>query len=271
MPIDPSSSPLHLFAAELRHYRNRAGLIQAQLADRIGYSASLVAAIETARRVPRRDLVGRCDKELNTDDALMRLFPLVKRAAYPASLLPFLDYEEASVEIRAWEPLVIPGLLQTEDYARAVITAGQPGEGGDSIDEKVEGRAERQRILDRDNPPLLWVIISEIALRCQVGGHTVMREQLGRLLEASARPKIIIQVVTLDVGAHPGLGGPLELLTQPGEPEIAYFEVHDLAQIVEHPEQVTRYSLWFDMLRAVALSPERSRDLIASLMKEDRS
>jgi Domain of unknown function (DUF5753) len=165
---------------------------------------------------------------------------------------------------------VIPGLLQTEAYARALITAWQPGDGPEAVQQQVTARMERQQLLDREDPPLLWMIISEAALRNPVGGPAVLREQLTRLLDRVAEhPKIIVQVVPLDAGAHPGLEGPLVLVARRGEPDVAYLEVQGRGQLVEASEEVARYGLLYDLLRAVALPPDASREMIAGLAKGD--
>ena len=268
--LDPSSSVLAFFGAELRRLRTAAGVSQEELGQRITYSGSLVGMIETARRAPTRDFAERCDDSLVTGGVLARLWPLVSQEALPRWFRPFAEIERTATSIRSWEPLVIPGLLQTEAYARALITAWQPGDGPEAVRLQVTARMERQQLLDREDPPLLWMIISEAALRNPVGGPAVLREQLTRLLDRVAEhPKIIVQVVPLDAGAHPGLEGPLVLVARRGEPDVAYLEVQGRGQLVETSEEVARYGLLYDLLRAVALPPDASREMIAGLAKGD--
>jgi transcriptional regulator with XRE-family HTH domain len=268
--LDPSSSVLAFFGAELRRLRTAAGVSQEELGQRITYSGSLVGMIETARRAPTRDFAERCDDSLVTGGVLARLWPLVSQEALPRWFRPFAEIERTATSIRSWEPLVIPGLLQTEAYARALITAWQPGDGPEAVRQQVTARMERQQLLDREDPPLLWMIIGEAALRNPVGGPAVLREQLTRLLDRVAEhPKIIVQVVPLDAGAHPGLEGPLVLVARRGEPDVAYLEVQGRSQLVEASEEVARYGLLYDLLRAVALPPDASREMIAGLAKGD--
>jgi Domain of unknown function (DUF5753) len=172
------------------------------------------------------------------------------------------------VSIRQWEPVVVPGLLQTEEYARALITAWQPGDGADLVEQQVAARMNRQGLFQRESPPLLWAVIGETVLTCPVGGPQVLRGQLARLLEAARLPKVIIQVVPLAAGAHPGLEGPLEIIARADTADSCYLEVQGIGQIIDRSEDVARYSLIFDMLRAIALSPEASRELIAERMKD---
>ncbi|HMH94432.1 MAG TPA: DUF5753 domain-containing protein [Streptosporangiaceae bacterium] len=131
---------------------------------------------------------------------------------------------------------------------------------------------ERQQLLNRDDPPLLWMIIGEAALRAPVGGPKVLGDQLGWLLDIEAeRPNVIIQVVPLAAEAHPGSAGPLLLLSRRGEPDVAYLEIHDRGQIYWRPDDVARYVHSYDVLRAVAISPDASRRMIADLAEETRT
>lgn len=268
--LDPASSVLAFFGAELRRLRTAAGLSQEELGQHISYSGSLVGMVETARRAPARDFAERCDGALATGGALARLWPLVSQEALPRWFRPFAEVERTATSIRSWEPLVIPGLLQTEDHARALITAYQPGDSREAVQQQVTARMERQQVLERDDAPLLWMIISEIALRNPVGGPGVLLDQLTQLLDREAEhPKIIVQVVPLDAGAHPGLAGPLVLVARPGEPDIAYLEVQDRSRLVVASDEVDRYGLLYDLLRAVALPPDTSREMIAGFAKGD--
>ena len=268
--LDPSSSVLAFFGAELRRLRTAADTSQEDLGQRISYSGSLVGMVETARRAPTKDFAERCDGALGTGGVLARLWPLVSQEALPRWFRPFAEVERTATSIRSWEPLVIPGLVQTEDYAHALITAWQPGDRRETVQQQVSARIERQQLLEGDNPPLLWMIIGEVALRNPVGGPEVLREQLSGLLEHEAEhPKIIVQIVPLDAGAHPGLEGPLVLVTRRGAPDIAYLEVQGRGRFVENSEEVARYGLLYDLLRAVALPPDVSREMIAGLAKGD--
>ena len=267
--LDPASSVLAYFGAELRRLRAAAGISQEDLAQRISYSASLVGMIETARRAPARDFALRCDGVLDTGGTLARLWPLVSQEALPRWFRPFAEIEREATSIRTWEPLDIPGLLQTEEYARALITAWQPGDSNETVEQQVAARMERQHLLNRNDPPLIWAIIGEPALRNPVGGPAVLHEQLISLLDAEvAHPRLILQVIPLTAGAHPGSAGPLLLLTRQGEPDVTYLEVQGRGLMVDRAEEVARYGLLYDVLRAVALPPDASREMIADCAKE---
>jgi transcriptional regulator with XRE-family HTH domain len=264
--LEPSASVLAFFGAELRRLRTDAGLSQEDLGQRVSYSGSLIGMVETARRAPTRDFARRCDEALATGGALARLWPLVSQAGLPRWFRQVAELEQAATSIRSWEPLIVPGLLQTEAYAKAIITAWQPGDGCGVVEQQVRARIERQQLLDRDDPPLIWMIIGEAALRSPVGGQRILNEQLRHLLNIEARyPRVIIQVVPLTAEAHPGSAGPLLLLALRDEPDVAYLEVHDRGHMLDRPDDVARYSLYYDVLRAVALPPDASRRMIADL------
>jgi transcriptional regulator with XRE-family HTH domain len=267
--LDPASSVLAYFGAELRRLRAAAGISQEDLAQQISYSASLVGMIETARRAPARDFALRCDGVLGTGGTLARLWPLVSQEALPRWFRPFAEIEREATSIRTWEPLIVPGLLQTEDYARALITGWQPGDAAETVEQQVAARMERQHLLDRADPPLIWAIIGEAALRNPVGGPDVLHDQLIRLLDTeTAHPRLIIQVVPLTAGAHPGLEGPLVLVARTSESDAAYLEVQGRGHVVDRADEVAHYGLLYDMLRAVALPPDASRAMIADCAKE---
>ena len=138
--LDPSSSVLAFFGAELRRLRGATGTSQEELGQQIAYSGSLVGMVETARRAPTRDFAERCDTALATGGVLARLWPLVSQEALPRWFRPFAEVERTATGIRSWGPMVIPGLLQTPDYARALISAWQPGDGREAVQEQVTAR-----------------------------------------------------------------------------------------------------------------------------------
>jgi transcriptional regulator with XRE-family HTH domain len=271
---EASPDPLALFGDELRYLRKAAGLSQQQLGDLIGYSGSLVAAIETCDRTPSEDFAERCDKALNTGGALMRLLVRLKKhldsLVFPAWFREWPPIEERATLLRSWELAVIPGLLQTEDYAWALEHGARPDATEEEIEGWVQGRMARQEILAKDDPPLLRAIIDEGALRRLVGDATVMRKALAHLAEMAGRPKITILVVPLSAGAHVGMGGAFCIATvegDEGDGEIVYLDTATQGQITDRPEVVNACVLKFDSLLAEALSPRASLELITEVME----
>jgi transcriptional regulator with XRE-family HTH domain len=262
MARDNQVSALGMFAGELRRARAAAGLTQDQLAEKIAYSPSLVAHVETGSRSPSVDFARRSDDALRTGGLLSRLQPLVRSEAYPAWFRDWVEIEREATSLRWFEPLLIPGLLQTEEYARAVLQAANPARGEDEVGRLVSARMDRQSILTQDEPPLLWVILDEGVLTRPIGGPRVMREQVDHLLVAARLPGIMLQVVPTGAGAHPGLAGQFAIASFDGSPDVAYLDNALAGQIVERAADVARVALLYDLLKAEALAPRASIDLV---------
>ncbi|MBY8853033.1 DUF5753 domain-containing protein, partial [Saccharothrix sp. MB29] len=141
-------------------------------------------------------------------------------SAVPEYFRLFLGLESSAVKIESWDAIVVPGLFQTPDYARAIIRDGDPGLSVTEVERRIELRAARQdEVLDRDDPPRVWAVISEAALRLEVGGRAVLKQQLARLVELRERPNVDVQVLPASAGAHTGAEGAFTLLTFPSELE----------------------------------------------------
>jgi len=268
---EAGSSPLVIFGDELRHWRLAAGLSQEQLGERIGYSAAQVGAVEKARRMPSEDLARRCDETLDTAGALVRLLgrlkTFLKNQAYPAWFRGWPNVEREAATLRSWEPMVITGLLQTEDYAHAILGV-QPGIGEDRLEESVQARMERHAVLECNAPPFLWCLLDEGVLHRCVGSPKIMHDQLGHLTEMSEQPQVTVQVVPYSVGAHPGMLGPFVIAGFGEAPSIVYLDTAAAGQIVETAGVVEQVTLVWEALRSEALPRAASRDLIAKIAEE---
>jgi len=262
-----SSSALGLFAAELRHARAARGLTQEALADKIAYSSSLVGMIETGRRIPTLDLAKRCDAALETSGVLTRMHKLVATEAYPSWFRPWVELEKAATSLRSWQPMIVDGLLQTADYTRALLRAGRPYDRDEKIDQLVTARMDRQAILELDEPPKLWVVLDESVLTRLVGKPEVMAAQLDRLIAVGRESWVTLQVMPSAVGAHPGLLGPFVLASFDSSPDIAYLDNVLTGQVVERAEDVAEVAGLYDSIRAEALSPRASADLITHVVR----
>jgi transcriptional regulator with XRE-family HTH domain len=256
-----------LFAEELKLARSRAGLPQEQLADKIGYSASLVAKIETCRGVPTLDFARRCDDVLETGGAFTRMHKFLGKAPFPSWFRPFVEYEAAAKSLRLFEHVLVPGLLQTEEYARAVLGT-RPNTTNEEVDQLVTARMERQAILAPGDPPVLWVVVDEGVLHRQVSCAKVMHDQLLHLAEASRRPNITVEVVPYAAGAHGGLLGAFVVAEFEDAPAIVYLETAAGGQIVEGASTVAEVMLVFDTLRSEGLPRSTSRDLIMKVAEK---
>jgi transcriptional regulator with XRE-family HTH domain len=267
--LDPGSSLLAFFGAELRRRRAAAGMSQEQLGHAINYSAALVGRVEIGERVPSPDFARRCDEALSADGLFAHLRDSMNSDvhAYPTWFWEFVEREREATSIREFNALAVPGLLQTEEYARALFRAGRPADSDEEIGQLVVARLERQRILDRPKPPMLWAVMDEGVLRRPVGGPEIFRDQLAHLARACKRPGTVLQVMPFSAGAHAGLLGEFILLGQPGR-DLAYTESVESARLIEQPDEVAAFNLVFDMIRAVALSPEVSLDFLVQAQGE---
>jgi transcriptional regulator with XRE-family HTH domain len=268
--LDPGASPLAFFGAELRRARSAAGLSQEQLGQRVGYSAAQVGKVETGERAPSQDFAKRCDQALPGADGLfVRIHALTQRwdGGYPSWFAEWVEAERRAASLCCWEPMLVPGLVQTADYARALFEAWRTADSADELDQLVRVRLERQSIFERPDPPSLWVIVDEGVLRRRVGSEKIIHDQLIHLADMADRPKVTVQVVPAEVGAHVGLLGAFAIASVDAASTV-YLEGPNQGQITETPSMVATVSATFDTLRAEALPRGPSRDLIRRVAEE---
>jgi transcriptional regulator with XRE-family HTH domain len=261
-------SALAKFAAQLRAWRQRSGWSQVELADKLLCSDSLVSGVETMNKTPTLDFARRLDEAFDLPGTFVALHELISREAWPSYFAPVIDFETRAVRIHEWELRVIPGLLQTESYARSVISAGKPRLGPDALDRSVSSRIERQRILTRDNPPMLWAVLHEGTLRHVVGGLAVMAEQLDKLIDVARMPDVMMQVLPFTASDHPGTDGPISVFDFTDAASVAYTECNGGGMIVESPDQVAELMTTINLIRAVALPPRASMNLLVQIRSE---
>ena len=262
--LDPTASPLDYFGFELRRYRESAGMSQGDLGDCIFCTGSLVGQIETAHKVPTREFAERADAALLTDGCFSRLVGLVLRSQLPTWFQPYAEMEAKAEYISTYQCQLVYGLLQTPEYAAALLSFDHP----DKAEEMVAARLDRQRILKREQPPAVWVVLDESVLLQTVGSRQVMREQLAHLLSFRDDPWVHIQVLPFDVGPHAGMMGSFNLLRFADDPDIHYSESYDQGHMTANPQVIRERSVGYARLQAAALSPRDSADLIARVMEE---
>jgi transcriptional regulator with XRE-family HTH domain len=277
MPSDVRTTSLAAFASQLRAWRQQAGWTQVELGSKMGYSASLVSGVESMDKPPTGDFAKACDAafetpgfnpDTGTPGTFMTFYELVAREAYPAFFAPVVPFERQAVRIHGWELGSIPGLLQTEDYARAHIRSGRPQDSDNAIDKLVAARIERQAILAGDNPPLLWYVVDEGVLRHAVGGPTVMGAQLDRLIEAASLPRIVVQVLPFRAYDNAGADGAITIYEFAEDPSVCYTECYSGGRIVERRDEVAELTTVMSLIRASALPPHESLDLIRRIRSE---
>ncbi|MFF3159345.1 helix-turn-helix domain-containing protein [Streptomyces sp. NPDC057910] len=266
--------------AELRRLREAAGLKLDDVQERTSINAVKASRVETARTgVKPADLDTLLDL-YGVDDVAKRvvLHALARDGArrgwwqtYADTISPvyadLISLEAQAKNIRTWQTTLIPGLLQTAAYARATIDAINMTTPPDRVNALVEVRTARQSVLTRPEPPELWAIIHEVALRPQLGDTHVMREQLQRLLDVTQLRHVSVQVLPLTASPHPGMAGPFTLLGFPETADLDIAHVEDLtsALYVEDPAEVSIYGAAFERLRAASLPFDKTTDLIAQL------
>lgn len=262
--LDPYASPLAFFGSEVRRYRNQLGLSQDQLGELLGYTGDLVGMIEKARRNPSKPFAQHCDEVFKTDGFFLRMWPLIGRV--PSWFREYVDVEATATSIQTFEPQLIPGLFQTEAYMRALFAPLW----SDESEAHIATRLDRQALLGRLSPPLVWAVIDESVLRRPVGGTDVMRAQLKRLVDL-ASPRIVVQVLPYAVGAHSCMDGPMTILSHDEGPQLVYFEGSGIGQVLSQPSEVARSQHRYDLARAVALAPAASVELIRTVAEELKS
>jgi transcriptional regulator with XRE-family HTH domain len=252
-------SQLKVFGRMLKFFRNLAGLTSDQLGARVHMSGSAIRKIETGRQAPTDALVTAFEAvpQLACNGALRELFDTMAdyltNGVFPGWFSGWPKKEAAAMRLRDFEPLVFPGLTQTENYARAVIST-RVGLPADEVDREVAARLKRQAILDRDNPPVLWIIIDEVVLCRPVGSRAIMREQLLHVLEFAKRPNIVVQVIPLEAGAHEGMrGGPFVVAEFDDAPDVAYQDAAVSGQIIEDEDAIRELAHTWEALQRVTL------------------
>ncbi|MFE2443013.1 Scr1 family TA system antitoxin-like transcriptional regulator [Streptomyces sp. NPDC021218] len=264
-PADPTVSPLAHFGAEVRLERERVGMSREDLGREAHCGYSLVAKIEAGKRVPALEFAEACDRVFpHANGRFVRLWPLVLRHAFPPWFRRYVDFERDATIIRTFESQIVPGLLQTPEYARALFRTGRP----DSLDDLVTARMARQSLWVRDSPPRAWFVLDEQALHRNIGGAEVMGCQLERLLKAGQEPRTVIQVVPQAVGAHPGLEGPFTILSFGQGPDVLYVDSFSEGRTVLDAAEVDAAAHAYDLLRSYALSPEASAEVIGTCLEE---
>lgn len=273
-----------ILGRELRALREEKGLRSDETADSMSWDPAKVTRLEQGRSGLRPqeleallDIYGVTDP--STRDALAMLAREAKRRVWwapyndvlAARYSGFIAFEAEAVSARNFQTSLVPGLLQTPDYARAITRALRPNAPADEVNALVDVRLGRQNAaLIREDPLELWTIVDEAAIRRMVGGPAVMAKQLRRCVEASEEPHVTLQVLPLAAGAHAGLLGSFVILGFPirGDLDVVYVENHTSNLYLEREEDLAHYNDMFDRLRAAALDTEPSRKLINQIARE---
>ncbi|MFJ2111715.1 MULTISPECIES: helix-turn-helix domain-containing protein [unclassified Streptomyces] len=266
---------------ELRRLRELKGMTAEEVAERLLVSQSKISRLENGRRsISQRDVRDLCGvyevEDQRIVDSLMQMAKDSRQQGWwhafgdiPYSVYIGLETDAAS--LRVYEPQVVPGLLQTRPYAEALINGALPEAPVPDVEKRVGVRLRRQdRVNTPDNPLRLWAVVDEAALRRVVGSRQLMREQLEHLLEQSQLPHVTVQVLPFDMGAHPGITGHYAVLEFPdtADSSVVYIEGVTSDLYLEKANDVQRYSVMYEHLRAQALNADQTRVFIENIAKD---
>jgi transcriptional regulator with XRE-family HTH domain len=274
---------LRRLAAELRTLRKASEMTRDEVVERTGINAATLYRIEHARVRPQtrtlRTLLDLYGVERDRQEELTGLLRDARQRGWlhayqsdlPEQYTTYIGFEGEAESVWNYESLFVPGLLQTEDYARSAIRGVLPNASRDEVERRVEVRMERQTVLQNNNPLNLWGVVDEAALHRQAGGPSVMRAQLRHLIEVSELPHVTLQIIPFSAGAHPGMPGSFALLqfAEAAVPDVIYIDSMAGDLFLEEESDVRRYKLVFDHLRAMAAAPDVSRELLATLSQAE--
>ncbi|MGA4842029.1 helix-turn-helix domain-containing protein [Streptomyces sp. G45] len=259
------------FGTELKRRRENAGLTQVELGARVFVSGGYIGQFEQAIRKPQLDVAQRIDEVLQTEGFFERLWKkLIKDSPFASWFEEVVELERLATKISEFAPTIVPGLLQTPAYVRAIMVSGNPFATDEYIEEKVQARVERGRILKDATRPKYWAILHECVLRVPVGGPATMAEQLEHILTLARVRTILVQVLPFAAGAHPSIGKMMKLMEFEDAPPTAYTESLLSGNLLDEPSVVKHSLEIYDHLRAAAMSPEASLTLIESAAEDFR-
>jgi transcriptional regulator with XRE-family HTH domain len=265
--LDPSSSPRALLGAELRHAREKASLSQDELGSRLFVSGSYIGQLEAGTRRMQPEYARMLDEVLGVD-FFLRNCRAAAKSEYPEHFAEAAEAEARAVAISQYAALLIPGLLQTRDYAEEVFRAYRPTAPDAEIEALVSARVERTKLLDDPTTPLLWVVLDEAVLRRPVGGGTVMAEALRHVLDLARRRRVIAQVLPFSAGAHAAMDGPLKIMQFADAAPLSFVEAPDIGKLLDDPPTVARHLRMFNLLLADALSRRDSLAVIEQVAED---
>jgi len=265
---DDSGALMKTVGRQIKLWREAANIKQAELGSEIGYGEEMVSAVERGRRLPRPEFLDKADEVLHADGKLSAMKDAVAVARYPKKVRDLAKLEAEAVELGVYATHVMPGLLQTEEYARALFELRRPAYSEDDIDRGVAARMARQEIFACSPAPALTFVLEEVTLRRPVGGRAVARRQLEHLLELGQLRHVTIQVMPIDQEDHAGLSGPMQLLRLKDGTTLGYAEMHWFTPLINDPKEVQVFELRYGMIRAQALTPRKSIAFIQELREE---
>ncbi|WP_406399722.1 helix-turn-helix transcriptional regulator [Streptomyces sp. NBC_00879] len=265
---DDKATPRTVLGRRLRRLRESAGLSQRALADKVGYPHTYLSRVERGEQLPSDTLAEDLDTHFATDGLLSELLSMAQDTSIPDYGRVVVESEDKAARIQVFGSSLVPGLLQTEGYARALFRESLPGESEEQVSERVATRMRRKRVFEKEEKPFYWAIMDEAALRRPIGGAECMAGQFKFMLNAVQSPHVSIQVLPFAQGAHPLLGGSLSLLTLRSGATIGYVESFASGEPVESPRRILELTQMFDIARSKAFPESESLTMIRDYLKE---
>ncbi|MEU1051771.1 helix-turn-helix transcriptional regulator [Streptomyces sp. NPDC005876] len=259
---------LCVFGRQLKLFRERAGMDRARLGALTGYSASTIASFEQGRRIPPSKFIDLADEVLEAGGVLKASKKEVARAQYPAFFRDAAKLEAEAVELHVYANQAVPGLLQTEEYARAIFTMMRPPMDDELIEQRAGARLARQEVLSSRDAPLASFVVDEAVLRRPIGGRGVLRGQLEHILLMGERRNIEMQVMPLGREENAGMAGPFTLIETKEGRRMAYAEVQNVSRLQTERDRVRALEVKYGIIRAQALTPRESSAYVEKLLGE---
>lgn len=261
-------TPMQRFGVEVREVRRGRKITQKGLGLASGYSEAYVSKVEKGVMMPSETFAQKCDLAFQTNGLFARLRERIGLGDHPSWFAPYVDLEKDATAILDYSSTLIMGMLQTPEYAEAIIRARYPRWSLSEIRSKVEARMQRRAVMERKQPPLLWVILHEGCLRARIGGIETMRGQISHLIdEVEESPHLTLQVLPIDAGAPPATES-FTVLKSNRRSDIVYVDSTFTGQVIESAATVEDAKETYDRLRAAALHPSESVSVMRRTMKE---
>ncbi|MGW0712448.1 helix-turn-helix domain-containing protein [Streptomyces sp. NPDC002643] len=258
---------LEWFGREVEAALKHKGATQQALADATGYQPPYVSKVKSGKALASTHFAAGCDRFFNTSGYFERLLARVSERGHPGWFVPYVNLEKAALKIEDFSNALIMGMLQTPDYAEGTFRSTHPRETDEQIKTRVEARMQRHSVMEREEPPLLWVILHESTLRTVVGGAGVMQGQMEHLLAEASTPHVTLQVLPFHAGA-PASSLPFTLLTPPDGPTVLYSETREKGHVSDSATAVANAQATYERLRAAALSSQDSLALIQQIAED---
>ncbi|MEU0629729.1 helix-turn-helix domain-containing protein [Streptomyces sp. NPDC001890] len=259
----------HLIGAQLAMFRKAARMTQAALAERCSVGDDTIASIEQGRRALQWDFAVQLDELLDTKGALqVAVSKVPQKERFTAFVQNFVDYEQEALTLLSYQDRAVPGLLQTEEYARFVFACEYPPLEDEQQEQWVADRLDRQKLLNRKPRPMLHFILEESILRSQIGDPAMMRNQIRHLRQCMELPFLGLQIMPMKLPKHAGLAGPMVLLETPDHDHLVYVEGQLTSYLHEDPDDVSPLQHKYGMLRSQAHSVEESARLLDEMLGE---